>query len=257
MASITPTQPVLSATVGAMVVGLMVQQFLLGCIAALACTPTFCGSFGQQPRFVRCLVGGLLVLNTVEAAMDLHIIYRTLVTHYGQYFFFDLQTWTMWAEPGVTAAVGFLAHLFFTRRCLKFVKSSAVLVMLLFCQVSICFYKVKRFSELRKMPVPIYLWLISTAATDIIIAVILCFCLYRARTCVKRTKSVLMKLILSSLETSFCTTICAILNLIFVRSPTHPTGLSDELHSLIPQFSLCRLYTITVLFTVIQNNRLR
>ncbi|KAJ7940101.1 hypothetical protein B0H13DRAFT_2300173 [Mycena leptocephala] len=183
-----------------------------------------------------------------------------MVTHYGEYGFFDLQTWSMWAEPGVTAVVGLLAQLFFAERCWKIMKKSwTVFVVLTFLlalslgsggvDLVLQSQTVQRTAE---DPDPdIYLAYFGTAVTDIIIAGILCVGLYGARTSVKRTETVLMKLIVLSVETSSCTAICAILNLVFYFV------LKNTAYHLIPQFSLCRVYTITVLFTLLQRDGLR
>ncbi|KAJ7927381.1 hypothetical protein B0H13DRAFT_2312586 [Mycena leptocephala] len=259
MASIAPTQQTINTTVGAMLIGVMVQQSLLGYIFAQGCS--YYKFKDRDSQLYRYLVAALLAFSALEAAMDMHVIYRTMVTHYGEYGFFDLQTWSMWAEPGVTAVVGLLAQLFFAERCWKTTKKSwMVFVVLTFLlalslgsgiAVSISFFKVRLFSELGKIPIPISFWLISTAVTDIIIAGILCVGLYGARTSVKRTETVLMKLIVLSVETSSCTAICAILNLVFYFV------LKNTAYHLIPQFSLCRVYTITVLFTLLQRDGLR
>ncbi|KAJ7444419.1 hypothetical protein B0H11DRAFT_2250102 [Mycena galericulata] len=206
-----------------MLIGVMVQQSLVGYIFVQGCS--YYKFKDRDSQLVQYLVAGLLAFSTLEAVMDMHVIYRTTVAHYGEYRFFDLQTWSMWAEPAVTAVVGLLAQLFFSERCWKIMKKSwMVFVVLTFLlalslgsgvAVSISFFKVRLFSELRKIPIPISFWLISTAVTDIIIAGILCAGLYGARTSVKRTETVLMKLIVLSVETSSCTAICAILNLVF------------------------------------------
>ncbi|KAJ7937663.1 hypothetical protein B0H13DRAFT_1456778, partial [Mycena leptocephala] len=255
-----PTQHMVSATFGAMLAGILIQQLLLGSIINQAYNYYY-RFHDRDSMFYQYLVAALLTFNALQLAMDMDVIYRTAVTHYGQYEFFDLQTWTMWAEPGITAVVGLLAQLFFMERCRSLTDRSrpvlAVLsILMLFSlgsgiAVSICFFQVRLFSELVKIPIPISLWLISTAVTDLAIAGILCRTLHRACTSFKRTKSVLTKLIMLSLETSLCTAVCAILNLIlyFVKMSTA--------YHLIPQFSICRVYTITVLFTLLQRDALR
>ncbi|KAJ7933615.1 hypothetical protein B0H13DRAFT_2306423 [Mycena leptocephala] len=264
--STVPTQHMVSATFGAMLAGILIQQLLLGSIINQAYNYYY-RFHDRDSMFYQYLVAVLLTFNALQLAMDMDVIYRTAVTHYGQYEFFDLQTWTMWAEPGITklppwqAVVGLLAQLFFMERCWSLTDRSrpvlAVLsISMLFSlgsgiAVSICFFQARLFSELVKIPIPISLWLISTAVTDLAIAGILCRTLHRVCTSFKHTKSVLTKLIMLSLETSLCTAVCAILNLIlyFVKMSTA--------YHLIPQFSICRVYTITVLFTLLQRDALR
>ncbi|KAJ7938002.1 hypothetical protein B0H13DRAFT_1851948 [Mycena leptocephala] len=267
-------------TVGAMLIGVMVQQSLVGYIFAQGCS--YYKFKDRDSQLYRYLVAGLLAFSTLEAAMDMHVIYRSMVTHYGEYGFFDLQTWSMWAEPGVTVffvsssySYAILTHgngmiggrgppratvlrgevLEDHEKVVDGLRGVDLFARPLSLgsgvAVSISFFKVRLFSELRKIPIPISIWLISTAVADIIIAGILCVGLYGARTSVKRTETVLMKLIVLSVETSSCTAICAILNLVFYFV------LKNTAYHLIPQFSLCRFYTITVLFTLLQRDGLR
>ncbi|KAJ7936322.1 hypothetical protein B0H13DRAFT_2303713 [Mycena leptocephala] len=212
-------------------------------------------------------------------AMDMDVIYRTAVTHYGQYEFFDLQTWTMWAEPGITAVVGLLAQLFFMGRCRSLTDRSrpvlAVLsILMLFSlgsgiAVSICFFQVRLFSELVKIPIPISLWLISVRGA-----------LMPCSRSLKREGHIDSSdrsgnrgdpvshppsgvHVIQAHQIHFDEAYhalfrdqplhrrCAMLNLIlyFVKMSTA--------YHLIPQFSICRVYTITVLFTLLQRDALR
>ncbi|KAJ6625070.1 hypothetical protein B0H10DRAFT_653326 [Mycena sp. CBHHK59/15] len=195
--------------------------------------------------------------------MDFHIIYRTAVVHYGQYDYFDLQTWTMWAEPGVTAVAGFFAQVFFVERCWRIMDRMwsvlALFTLLLLLSlgsglaVSISFFKVMLFSKLAKIPIPIYFWLISTAFTDATIAAILILGLRRSMssTPCKRTGNVCSRLILLTMETSAITALVAILNLIFYAA------MKETAWHLLPQFSICRVYTLAVLVTLLARDDLR
>ncbi|KAJ7929873.1 hypothetical protein B0H13DRAFT_2537834 [Mycena leptocephala] len=269
-----PPESVINQTLGALVLGLYIQQALFGVICLQ--TRRYYHRFSDRDcKLYQGLVGTLLVLNFLEEAMNVHVLYRTTVTHYGNFAFFDRQTWTMWSEPGVTALVGFIAQLFFTERCWRTTNDLrpvlALLVLLLLLSfgsgvaVSVSFFQVKLFSELAKIPIPITFWLVSTALTDLTIAGTLSFSLWRrthregvigfkrtSDTVVsKRTEDVVSKLIRLSMETSFATAIIAIVNLIlyFVMMKTA--------YHLLPQFSICRVYTITVLVTLLERDAMR
>ncbi|KAJ7764634.1 hypothetical protein DFH07DRAFT_738244 [Mycena maculata] len=252
---INPPQSVISNTFGALVMGLMIQQFFWGMIAVQA-SHYYTRFGGREEKFYLYLVGVLLALNALEGGMDLHVIYRTAVVHFGNYGYFDLQTWTMWAEPG--ALVGCLAQVFFMERCWKITNRSRTVFVALFIllslgsgiTVSVSFFQVKFFSKLAKIPIPITFWLVSTAVTDLTIASILCFELYRSKTSIRKTGAVINKLITLTVETSAVTAFIAVLNLIL--HVTHHTTCS-----LYPQFSICRVYTITVLVTLLKRDDLR
>ncbi|KAJ7909879.1 hypothetical protein B0H13DRAFT_2329920 [Mycena leptocephala] len=272
-----PPESVINQTLGALVLGLYIQQALFGVICLQ--TRRYYHRFSDRDcKLYQGLVGTLLVLNFLEEAMNVHVLYRTTVTHY-DFAFFDRQTWTMWSEPGVTALVGFIAQLFFTERCWRTTNNSrpvlALLALLLLLSfgsgvaVSVSFFQVKLFSELAKIPIPITFWLVSTALTDLTIAGTLSFSLLRrthregvigfkrtSDTVVsKRTEDVVSKLIRLSMETSFATAIIAIVNLILVRS--HYFVMMKTAYHLLPQFCICRVYTITVLVTLLERDAMR
>ncbi|KAJ7608415.1 hypothetical protein FB45DRAFT_946658 [Roridomyces roridus] len=255
-----PTQAVINETFGALVAGLMVQQFFLG-IIALQFGLYYRRFVGRDPRLYLYLVGALFVLNVFEAVTDFHVLYRTTVVHFGDYDFFDLQTWTMWAEPGLTALVGCVAQIFFMERCWKLTKKSCTVFILLSflvllslgsgLAVSVSFFRVKLFSQLAKIPIPITFWLSSTAVTDMTIAAILSVALWRSKTAFKKTETVINRLVILTVETSLVTALIALLNLVlyFARISTA--------YHLYPQFSICRIYTITVLTTLLARDEIR
>ncbi|KAJ7130369.1 hypothetical protein C8R44DRAFT_829736 [Mycena epipterygia] len=256
-----PSESSIRQTFGALLLGVVLQQILLGVI--MLQTYRYYNLFSTRDcKFYQALVGTLFVLNMLEEGMDIHVLYRTAVVHYGDFAFFDLQTWTMWSEPAVTALIGFIAQVFFTERCWRVTNNSrlilALLALLLLLSfgsgvaVSVSFFQVKLFSALAKIPIPITFWLVSTAVTDLTIAGILSYSLmYRTghanggfwfkRTSdvavSKHTEDVVSKLIRLSMETSLATAIIALVNLAL--------------------FSICRMYTITVLVTLLERDALR
>ncbi|KAJ7151362.1 hypothetical protein C8R43DRAFT_1067569 [Mycena crocata] len=256
----TPPQSVISSTIGPMVIGILVQSLLFGIILHQGARYFEEFNTRDSPGY-RYFVWLLLFLNTFEFVLDCHVIYRTLSTHFGQYEFFDHQTWTMWSEPGVTALIGCLSQAFFIDRCWHVThKSRPVLVFLAFLlclsfgsglAVSVSFFKVKLFSKLALIPIPISFWLIATAVTDAAIAAILSVELLRNSSSFNRTRAVVTKIIRLSIETSAITAFTAIVNLILYFA------LPMTAFHLIPQFSICRVYTITVLVTLLGRDDLR
>ncbi|KAJ7856559.1 hypothetical protein B0H13DRAFT_1641469 [Mycena leptocephala] len=253
-----PTQSVVNTTLGPLVMGLMLQQFWLGIIAVHGVR--YYEQFGRRDDGVsRYLVAALLILNALEAAMDIHVLFRTTVTHYGDYTFVDLQEWTTWAEPGVTAIIGFLAHLFFLARCWRATNKSLVifasltfLVLLSLgsgLAVSVYFLQVKLFTKLANLPIPVCFWLVSTAAADTAIALTLSVELLKGKTSsFKRPGGVVKKIVRLAVETGGVTAITAMLNLVLYLAKK-----STEYH-LLPQYSLCRIYTMTVLVALLERD---
>ncbi|KAJ7608419.1 hypothetical protein FB45DRAFT_1067506 [Roridomyces roridus] len=255
--STIPDPSTINETFGTLAAGIMVQPLLFGVVFAL--TGTYYWHFvGRDSKFYLGLVGVLLFLNVVEVAMDFHVVYRTVVVHFGDYHDFDLQTWTMWAEPGVTALVGCVAQVFFMERCWKLTDKSfsvfialALLILLSLgsgLAVSVSFFQVKLF-KLAQIPIPISFWLCSTAATDLAIATILCVKLWQSKTTFKRAAAVINKIMVFTIETSAVTAFITVLNLLL-----YSMHMNDAYH-VYPQFSICRVYTITVLATLIARDQ--
>ncbi|KAJ7704577.1 hypothetical protein B0H17DRAFT_13579 [Mycena rosella] len=258
----SPSPSIITATVGPLVLGFAFQQLLLGMIFAQA-RRYYVGCAARDGKLYSFLVGIMVMLNVLEGAMDIHVLYRTIVTHYGDYQYFDMQTWTMWAEPGITALIGFLAQLFFMERCVRvtnyspYVIAGLSLLALLSLgsgiAVSISFFKVKLFSRLAKIPIPISFWLISTAVTDLAITAILCVALgwSQRNMSYARAETAISRLIRLSIETSLVTAVVALANLGLYF------GMITTAYHLLPQFSICRVYTITVLATLMTRDALR
>ncbi|KAJ7893830.1 hypothetical protein B0H14DRAFT_2559469 [Mycena olivaceomarginata] len=204
---------VIVETFGALLIGFLIQQFLLGVIITQACT--------YYSRFHRR-----------DIKLYRHIIYRTSINHYGQRVSFDSLGWTIWAEPGVTAIGVLLAQFFFIDRCWNVIKRPWTILplfgLLLLLPagsglaMSILSFKVKVWSEINKLPIPTSIWLGSMAATDTAIGVILCASFLRAR--------------------AFC-----------CHAPTRPPSAPQPA----PLSILLSVYTIMVLFTLLQRDGLR
>ncbi|KAJ6538416.1 hypothetical protein B0H10DRAFT_2203961 [Mycena sp. CBHHK59/15] len=201
---------VIVETFGALLIGFLIQQFLLGVVVTQACI-YFSRFHRRDIKFYRYLVAVILLVNCLHTGMNM--------------------PWT------ILPLFGFLLLL----------PAGSGLAM------SILSFKVKVLSEINKLPIPTSIWLGSMAATDTVIGGILCSSFLRTRSlcCHTPTKSALTKLICLSIETSFCTAACAAINLILYLT------LPGTLYRLLLQFSMCRIYTIMVLFTLLQRDGLR
>ncbi|EIM80471.1 uncharacterized protein STEHIDRAFT_150638 [Stereum hirsutum FP-91666 SS1] len=262
MANVTVELPPMSTVAigfGPMVTGMMLQQLFLGVLSSQA-AQYYSTYYAKDSVFTKTIVGSLVVLNIFLSCLDFHVLYRTAVLLYGQYDFFDLQEWTMWIEPGTTAIIGGVAQVFFLVRCWRFARNWFILIGLtLLClfacgsglSVTVAFFRVKRFSNLALIPTQITLWLVSTSVCDIAIAAILIFYFAKSKTPVKKTEAVISRLIRQSMETSFVTAVCATLNFIFYKA------LPTTAYHLLPQFSMARIYSMTVMYTLLSRHALR
>ncbi|KAF7343340.1 hypothetical protein MVEN_01766300 [Mycena venus] len=116
-------QSFISSTAGPLIVATAVQSALFGAIGVQ--TWTYFSRFGNKDRtFYRYLALGLFLLNTIQFVVDVEIIYcaGTWVSTGLSSFFSGPLTWTLCAEPAITAVIVFFAHLLFMERCGAFAK---------------------------------------------------------------------------------------------------------------------------------------
>jgi hypothetical protein len=136
---------------GPIVTGIMIEQLLLGIICSQAVTYFRC-HFSNDTSFCRSIVTCLVVSTAVLGILDLCVhwlphhfllmskahllpfkstaLYHRLVRDFGDYDKFDLQDWILWAEPSLTAWIGFVAHIFYIFRCWAVTHSLAVCMLL-------------------------------------------------------------------------------------------------------------------------------
>ncbi|KAE9401453.1 hypothetical protein BT96DRAFT_974734 [Gymnopus androsaceus JB14] len=254
-----PPQEMINATFGAMVSGIWIQQLFLGFILAQM-VDYYRYHFLEDSIFNKTVVTLLLAFNLLLGGTDFHVLYRSAVLFYGEYEFYNLQAWTFWIEPGFTAVVGFLAHMFFLVRCHRMIKSKLITACLtlvvLFSlieglAVSASLFKDKTFESIGRFRTPVILWLVSTPLADVSIATVLIVHLLKSRTHYKSTNMVITRMVIKSMETSGMTAIVASLNL-FLWLP-----LQNAAYYLLPQFSMSRIYTITVLATLLARDEYR
>ncbi|KAJ7587010.1 hypothetical protein C8J56DRAFT_943389 [Mycena floridula] len=260
MSSANPPQSVIELTFGPLVSGIWIQQLLLGFILAQM-VDYYRVHYKKDSLFNKITVSLLLVLNLFIGGTDFHVLYRSSVVHYGVYEFFDLQTWTMWTEPGFTAVIGFIAQIFFLARYRKMTQRNNIISVLLALlvlfslgaglAVSGSFIEDKKFSSLGEFTLPIILWLVSTSLADVSIASMLIYTLLQSRTGFHKTNSVITRIMIMSMETSAMTAIVAVLNLVLFLP------LQNTAYHLLPQFSMSRVYTITVMVTLLARPSLR
>ncbi|KAJ6565480.1 hypothetical protein DFH09DRAFT_1363728 [Mycena vulgaris] len=167
-----------TATFLPVLVGGLIQAALLGIITVLCFV--YYSHFGvTDPRSYLFLVGTLFVLNALEGGMNCDIMLRGAMVEYGpsDLVTTHLETWTLWAQPGITATIIFLAHLFWLEQCWRATKKSWVILaflgpLLLMClgsgvAFSMTLFKRKLVTSDGKISAPMALWLEGTVITDI------------------------------------------------------------------------------------------
>ncbi|KAJ7639749.1 hypothetical protein DFH06DRAFT_1217748 [Mycena polygramma] len=244
-------QVILARTLGPMVMGIQFQSILSGMLFALVARYYYCTFKDRASYLYKYALVGLIVLNAFECGIDFDAVYRTVVTHHGNCNLFEVQTWTTWAEPGVTATILFLVQLFLLEPSYHAAKKSwSILAGLMFVIGLIAFGSglavmatLVQLGQPGNKSIPMALWIISTAAANIAVTVSQVSEVLK-KTMFKRPTGAVKKII-QLVETNGITTIFAVLNLILyfaVKGTDH----------LLLQYSLARVGTITVFTMLLQ-----
>ncbi|KAJ7507093.1 hypothetical protein B0H11DRAFT_2185599 [Mycena galericulata] len=244
-------------TVVPIILGLVIQQILLGLIVFQTCR--YFAHFGdsKDPKFYLCIIGTFLLLNISECGLNIYLLLEMMdEVRGGQYL--SLKIWKLW-NPVFTVVIIFFSQVFFLQRCWAlskgFVKTWAVLVgsvpLLL---SSLGFGLAFSISSLQPEPfswVPTCFtcWFIVALAADVSTASIQIVILKRRsigqpRAIKQNNMSASVQLINGRFLMAFVVWLVVVL---FIEFPE--TG-----YYLVLQFSISRVYTIAVLSTVTGRN---
>ncbi|KJA23097.1 hypothetical protein HYPSUDRAFT_40221 [Hypholoma sublateritium FD-334 SS-4] len=208
---------------------------------------------------VRILVYSLYLLECIQIGLSSADIFYWFAKGWGQLSYLADPHFAPIDMPMVAGVIAMVVQLYFTWRI--WILGSCLPLCIVIALVSIgqgiagfvSGIQALQRGDLTKLSslVTPKIWLAGAALSDTLIAISMCFFLYRARkhSRVPRTKYILRRIIALTIETNSLTASIAILTLIlFVR-------FSNNTLYLCPPYALGKLYTNTLL--VIFNNRIR
>ncbi|KAH9999613.1 hypothetical protein BJV74DRAFT_161685 [Russula compacta] len=174
-------------------------------------------------------VGLLFVLDTLHTVLCVYMMYWYLIVNFGNVAKLNADMWALNAQVIVNAFICYLVQIFYARRLYIMSKNIVVpVIVVLLGGVTLAdgfIYaaeaaRLEQYSRFNTL-----IWVISTgsgssAVADILIALSMCWCLYRKKTGLSNTDSIIMTLIIYSIVTGLLTSILATVTLItFVLSP--------------------------------------
>ncbi|KAF7319039.1 hypothetical protein HMN09_00240100 [Mycena chlorophos] len=216
-------------------------------------------SFPNERRWVKALVYTLFTLEVAQTAITSHFAYEMLVTSWGDPTAFSILPWSSLAVPIFTGLISAAVQIFYAWR-IYFLKGDRLwarivcvaIVLLALMQSLSAFITDARFATttnvatLPSLMVGVKIWLIGSAACDVLITITLLFILseYRRKMPWKRMDGIIGKLIANTVETGLITSVVAIADVIlfilFSQTNIHQT----------PAFMLGKLYTNVLLATL-------
>ncbi|KAH9932042.1 uncharacterized protein BXZ73DRAFT_101417 [Epithele typhae] len=242
----------LDETMGMLFIGVLIAGILYG----VSCTQVYFyfSRYSRDPMYMKLLVLGVWVSDTIHQALISHSLYWYLVTNYGQPATLALLAPTIIIEVVIQAVTGLLVQCFFAARVYRLSGQNWYLTVPVGLLIAVEFavstaytaraLKFASFAELTEVKALSISINAFAAAGDVCIAIILCTILQTSKTGFQRSTRLINKLMIFSLNTGLLTSICACLSLITILA------LPDTFVYIVFFFIIGRLYSNSFMATL-------
>ncbi|KAF9565669.1 hypothetical protein CPC08DRAFT_152541 [Agrocybe pediades] len=219
----------LDNTYGAAFLGLIGSAVLYG--VTVLQTYLYYRQYPNDSRWTKFLVFFLWLLDTAHLILCTIAIYTYLVTNFANPSALGRSIWSMNLQTDCNGLIGLIVECFFARRVWRLSRNvvlTAIIVVLSCIHFGLgVLFTVEGFVLVEVSKFPKLIWVTSTglgsaAASDVIIAISLCYYLTKSRTGFARTDSLITTLIIYSLTTGLITSIIAFICVVtFAIMPTN------------------------------------
>ncbi|KAF8729145.1 hypothetical protein AX14_006327 [Amanita brunnescens Koide BX004] len=213
----------LGNTLGAAFIGVVVASALLG-VSGIQTWYYFTHHNDAWP--IRALVSAVMVFDTLHQILITHSVYTYVIIYFGDYAQLNSLVWSLIIEVLFNGLVGLLVQSFLTMRLWRLSNRNIWLTLIVASLVAaefVCIVvytsmaiSLKTFTQLaglKRLSITINA---LAAASDVMIAAILCTLLHKSRTGFQRSDTMINKLILFAVNTGLLTSLCAIASLISI-----------------------------------------
>jgi len=220
---------VIDNTFGACLIGTIVSAVLYG----VTCVQTwfYFTRYGNDPLWIKSLVGVCWVCDTAHLALISHSVYYYLVSQYNNPLaLFDMVS-SILVEVLFNAIIGLLVQGFLAMRVWRLSGGNIPITVVITTFIVVEFVtqlifaikalQMKTFMELLALKNLSMSTNIIAAVSAVLIAAILCFLLQRSRTGFKKSDGMITKLIVFSMNTGALTSVCAIGSMVSVIVWSH------------------------------------
>ena len=208
-------------TLGAAYIGVVVAALLYG----VSCVQAWYYFTHQKDTWpLKSIVAAVMIFDAVHQVLITHTVYDYLVTNYDNPARMADLVWSLVVEVIFTGLTALLVQAFLTMRVWHLSNKNiwltgAVTLLVVGEFVTVIVYTgfamtYRKFFELQEIKSLQLLINILAAAGDVLITIILCTYLHRARTQFSRSNVMIDKLILFAVNTGFLTSLCAVASLI-------------------------------------------
>ncbi|KAH7920433.1 hypothetical protein BV22DRAFT_802879 [Leucogyrophana mollusca] len=245
-------------TFGAGYIGGMVTMALYG-ITTLQ-TYLYFVYYPNDTRWMKLLVTGIWVLDTLHVSLMCHSLYYYLVSNYSNPSALASGVWSLFASLAINLCIAVLVQTFFSVRIFRlssprirwWLTSLIMVIVIAHFETVILMFMRKRFSALPEVTLIAAMPFALTAVlSDICIAAALCVLLHTKRSVFRRTNILVNTLIVYAINRCLLTSVVAIVEVIvFATSP-------NSLWFLAIDFLIGKLYANSLLASLNSRSSLR
>ncbi|KDQ52828.1 hypothetical protein JAAARDRAFT_210303 [Jaapia argillacea MUCL 33604] len=250
---------IIDLTVGPNLIGTVLNVFLYG-VLWMQCLMYFTTYKTDKPG-IRALVWFHIIAGTVNTGFLVYGLYKYTITNFGNLMADQIQNWTAFVAPTLTAVIGAVVQTFFARRVYiltskRWLAAVIGLTILLQFIAGICIAVLcaihPNFADWGRWYIkfPTVSALVLGAVVDCMITASLTSTLYRSKTGFPSTDHVVTKLIRLTIQTGMIVAVFAVVDLVLYLSSPWPWHL-------LPGFTLNKLYAITMISTLNARNDIR
>ncbi|KIY64844.1 hypothetical protein CYLTODRAFT_492794 [Cylindrobasidium torrendii FP15055 ss-10] len=221
---------------------------------------TYFSTFKKDNSIIKGAVGFNVIADTVGTANNCACIYLYTITHWGDKAYILTQNWAVPTYVILSGLSAFVVQLFLVYRFWSLSKNWLATPFLGLCACSafagaiangITVTQHSAYAERGANVKTVTIWLVCSAASDILIALALVWKFQSTNTTFSQTKSLIQRLTYTAIQTGSVTTVLATLCLILF--------LIDPASNITVGFGFClgRVYTLTMLFNLNTRSRSR
>ncbi|KAJ7512904.1 hypothetical protein B0H11DRAFT_2182228 [Mycena galericulata] len=198
----------LGMIVGVYLLGILLNTFLYGLV--LAQFLTYFNTKSNDPWWIRAVVWALLCTDTVHSLVEIYAAWQIVVCDYGDLAKLARVGWTIPFTAVATSVAALITQCFLEYRVFLLTKStvlagvicaSSAVGLVFGCISGIMSGVIDQTSKFGPIVPFVVLWLSFQSVTDFLITVSLVTALARARTGVRRTDTIINRLIRGAIET--------------------------------------------------------
>jgi len=237
-------------SLGPILLGTVLNVWLYGIMVTQ--TTMYYVTFKRDHRWIKILVAWLFLIDTLNTAFDIGLVWRYTITLFGKTEDIAHSHWLFNVEPVMTTTISSTTQCFFAWRIARLtgypwigyaIGFSALIQWASGLGTTIGTWILVDFNRFQLLRPAVITWLGLSTITDIVITCILSWYLHTHRTGFSKTDDIIARLVRLTVQTGLITTVWAAIDLVvYLASPTN-------LHVFF-QLPLCKLYTNTLMSTL-------